>query len=573
MIANFVKWCFSVATVPPAERPALYLEGTYSAFSGIVGNVRLGTPGQMLRVSLSFTDETSVMFSPSHCPPLIGACFHPEISASVHPVSDPTGFFIDGVSIGAHYIENFPFFVPHSRAIHTVGYREVAGVVALAKQVHYAQGLRLALEESSELGDNKVLIQLDTADGIAGMVFPTLDPTNQWIIDAGMRVNQIELPSFMFGGIHYDPAKKGLAFPWSMRGVVISALGGSGVYVSPKRQVFVDCRSDIQIVISGPSGEIALTSRLLLQQRMVSALLPDGPQMVCQSRIRFTDDVGMNSVLIGRLLTRSVRRVVLDYPTRTVEVFPRHASELLEPYSDPLPMVEVFGEPVVERRLGNNAIVAPTLRNRWSTGLILMNSFPLPWTIPGFEPDQAMIFRRIRKTGVPERFTRLLSGMNGYTVRFDVERAVLLPSGRGDFEFWKYESPDVIAIVYRRPRAAAQPPALRYEDFDLPEATIGQPNPEPEVIEAELKFNEPCAICHEEMAVGNRIQGINGCDHKYHEHCLRGWLLSEGPKNCPTCRNEIHRRRLQPREPQKPQPQQQVTTTPHPRIFRRPFPL
>jgi hypothetical protein len=519
----------------PLERPALYLEGRYSAFSGIVADVRVGSPRQLMRVSLNFNEEVSVMFRSTLCPPFVSHCFQCSQSTTCR-TSD--GIFVDKLVMGDETVSNFEFLVPEIRHQMSIDSMEVSGIVALSRTIAFAHNWKLALEEVERFYSDKILIQIDPEPERTGIIFQTINEFPDWIMQIGLSLNGVEMPSATFTGVHYDPAEQDIVFPWTLRDLVVAALGES-VLVSARGSVHADCFSRIFIRLHDGESVVELSPQLLFSNPMMSTQVGEGPQRVCLTRIRFGDEPETGAIVVGRLLTRSVQRVVLNYETRAVKMIPRNVANDLGAYADPVPLIDVFGDPVVVNRAWlRPAVILPTITDQWNRGLVLMNKYPRRMVLPGHEESHfAYVLKRVMPSPVQESFSKLIGGMGGFTLRFDPDRAVFLAAGSGQFEFWKYENSGLVVIYYKHPPRILRP--LLYEDFALPESSLVQPNPEPESTEAEIKVNEPCSICLEEMAVGQRVQAVDGCTHQYHEECLRRWLLSPGPKICPTCRNGV----------------------------------
>jgi len=53
----------------------------------------------------------------------------------------------------------------------------------------------------------------------------------------------------------------------------------------------------------------------------------------------------------------------------------------------------------------------------------------------------------------------------------------------------------------------------------------------------ELNSEELCSICLGKFRVGESLQVLNGCGHKFHAECLEGWVRYG--VSCPVCRRDI----------------------------------
>jgi len=59
-----------------------------------------------------------------------------------------------------------------------------------------------------------------------------------------------------------------------------------------------------------------------------------------------------------------------------------------------------------------------------------------------------------------------------------------------------------------------------------------------------LKINydinlDVCAICYTDYKLNSKIRKIIKCNHNYHEHCIKEWIIEYNNKTCPLCRCNI----------------------------------
>mmetsp|Transcript_32128 Transcript_32128/g.70100 ORF Transcript_32128/g.70100 Transcript_32128/m.70100 type:complete len:189 (-) Transcript_32128:70-636(-) len=57
-----------------------------------------------------------------------------------------------------------------------------------------------------------------------------------------------------------------------------------------------------------------------------------------------------------------------------------------------------------------------------------------------------------------------------------------------------------------------------------------------EVVLAEERCDEDCAVCKEELTAGSECKRLP-CDHRYHPDCILPWLAAHN--SCPVCRREL----------------------------------
>ena len=62
-----------------------------------------------------------------------------------------------------------------------------------------------------------------------------------------------------------------------------------------------------------------------------------------------------------------------------------------------------------------------------------------------------------------------------------------------------------------------------------------------------------CTIC-QELATAATGQATLSCGHVFHVGCMAGWLVTDGPKTCPNCRNPLGPSERLPSSPQEPEP-------------------
>jgi len=62
-----------------------------------------------------------------------------------------------------------------------------------------------------------------------------------------------------------------------------------------------------------------------------------------------------------------------------------------------------------------------------------------------------------------------------------------------------------------------------------------------------------CTIC-QELATAATGQATLSCGHVFHVGCIAGWLVADGPKTCPNCRNPLGPTEQLPGSVQEPEP-------------------
>ena len=87
------------------------------------------------------------------------------------------------------------------------------------------------------------------------------------------------------------------------------------------------------------------------------------------------------------------------------------------------------------------------------------------------------------------------------------------------------DTPDWIDIIVR---TVARKPAVHMDQLDLP---LSQP-------QTHLS-DVACSICLSQFVVGEEVQSMEECVHRFHKDCIKSWLEGRTGRSCPICRTQV----------------------------------
>ena len=342
----------------------LDLEATYSAFSGLVAEVQVGTPPTSIRVSLDFSNqaETYLFNGEFDCPPFVGDCYNPIDRLDSHADCSEslpqylrdwgvcrtiTDNFISGSDIFAVKIDVLSKCVPSS-----VRFREVAGIVGLNKLAPL-----LSLRKRSD-GIPGVVVSSDISDVIPSLSF----------VDSKFKANVFFCEGeCMFGesiDVRFDPNVQIMSVP-------------ADLLIRGQRSL-LPCntpRLSMAIHITG-GGVINIPSSLLLDWDEID---PETYQLAIAA-------YSGSELVIGRQLIEAVESVVID--GREGKIGFEIASNfplVVPPYFGALrmPLIPVFSSQI---RIGEDGgLEVPVVVG--SDGFVLVSDQPSVVSLDAFSVD------------------------------------------------------------------------------------------------------------------------------------------------------------------------------------------
>jgi hypothetical protein len=486
--------------------PLLASFGEYSAFSGIVCYVELGEPAQEIKLGLDFSSTVTGVFSNHNgCPPFVGPCF--DAAISTQSVED-TSIRINEVNLGRVHLQ----YISSRNSV-----SEVAGFLGASPHSPIFAGKYIRLEEisSSSAGPLFSEIQRDRLPPRES-VHRVVTGSTKWTIQGTLRFGRsrdtrIEL-------VEFNPNEEDLVLPSSYEQMVLSLAAGGQLTIDSSNR------------LAGPCSDPALSVELILGLPMNArvtvnsdALIKDRDSDRCKFRIRFKRNIRESAVRIGRLLTRSVGRLTLDYRNKAIRISDlesRVANVLSGHFESMRPLVPVF-EPL--RYYGPVGHESGNIMFRASQE-ILPNSLVYVSETAGFVQYGVLtgtghIFRRLRPdpTITGTRISMLRSACTLGDRRIGGRQYLSFSvDNYGDYDVWLVSTSDEMVLLKTHfPRSLdIPPPAPRTDPIDL-----------------------DCGICLDAMRQGDMEQELRPCGHKFHSECISRWLKKD--RSCPFCRTPI----------------------------------
>jgi hypothetical protein len=462
----------------------------YSVVSSLVTKARIGIPAQELSIGLDFNGNDSVLFGHGeYCPAYVDHCFDPEQSTSWEEGSPGS----DSLEIGSMSVSKVPLALVKSS--NTVRFRETAGSIAAGKQSSFFIGKRVTIKESS---DTQTVVM--TTQAHVGVVkLPSTDPV-KWGFQAELvlQIEQIHI-RFPASQVVFDPAIQNILIPRRFESFIPVNLR-SGDYRDGDISLRLACntvgnwvRFDLTgyAPVSIPSGQL---------------LSLENQGGFCESRIYLSDDV--EEITIGRLLTRSVEHVILDYQTSSLELSPlQDTSKELSVFTSPVPLVHTFQNPPEVTRNQNGQLVYQWLK-RWS--LLGGDHSILVSQTPRVDPDDG------RKTCWTFFYLKPVAG------KTYIDK---LPEVYSQLEF--VDEPHSDALIMRF--------GIDSSSEDKFQVSLDYRRDRLVVCKHQV---EDCPICLTGMESDQSIHKTACCRKCLHADCIQGWLTT-GKSSCPFCRRHI----------------------------------
>ena len=346
----------------------LAIDCRYSAFSGIVTDVTVG--GEPLRVQIDFNTPFSRFTADDICPPFVAQCYNRDHARQLteeedflqmrHDDSGRIGGFqmSDELRIGTDFgISRFPFLFTTSILSDSVAGFETAGSIGASKRSQLFQG-RIMTVEDTNTGFRMVEVFED--QGIPNARTVRVDSLFEGWVFAGAFASTREDRGFLvpFTAIHFDPAVQDLILPVNFK---VSFISNFPTRIEERADgMYIPCTGDEQERIG---FALAYKDLIVLEwdQLIVSPEVRSESDDLCLSRIKFSPDKWHMS--IGRILTRSVLKIVLDYKKGMIGFGSTDVTRVA--FRQPLSLIPVFEYPTIE----SDRIQFPWLDNL--NGLVL----------------------------------------------------------------------------------------------------------------------------------------------------------------------------------------------------------
>ena len=480
-----------------------------SELSGPYAQVLIGD--QQLNVALSFDPlEPSFLFARSVCPPFVEACFEPDLSVSFSildegSLRDPFigwggDVLAEDTLVGSGGWSRRIEFVIASEVESgsSVKYRDVAG--------------RLSLDHKDSLISFKrsgEAVVMDISDDIRPSGIPWTGGQD-WTFTAHVSLWNADT-TLRDVAVRFDPTEDGIILPETFRNGIESLIGGSSDSV-------ISCESSAFTILIATDGLDVMTIN--------SSRLMQTAGSQCKLKIKFGHQREMT---VGLELVNMVNRVVVS---RKGELgFEQFETEDGVPGSG-LPikrLVPMFAAPTLSHNDQHTDLIFPILHDQDTIGgLVLSSAEPDRTLIASGRSELRWTFMKWHWNGeivtptIPGRHLVTEAGMGANGWRFLIQTPEF---GDNTVSIDIVESPRTVQVILRPVEISGR----RMEHLELPASEI-------------VTTESGCAICFEDITMGQMAQMIQECGHRYHLRCARGWFEAAVAASCPICRREIDTR-------------------------------
>ena len=488
----------------------------YSAFSGLTGVFKIGTPAQRVRLGLDFREDEILVLDPPLCPPFVRLCFELDQSSTFERsgvLLDLTAASDEGSVIAARDVVEFkgesrqvPLLVVTERRPQSAHHSEIGGLIGLSPQSTFFSGMRMTFSRSVWRRPQSVSLRAASSGGSSDIL---LNSTNarQWTFDAALVVNATSTAV----SFEIDLSEPDILVPVELRWM----FGGAGVVDDRTGRLSVECDvyASLGIQIDNDTVEIHPFALMYANENAFRVHL--GSRRFCSTRVRFHSQP---SVVLGRPWLASLAEVVLDFQLLQIGV------SLIK--SDPVaivtavhvakPFVPVFADPVIDVSARYWAI---TFAITHMQGLVLLNGRAVPL-----------------EEGTGWRFARSVFGGASEDVVFPGRVAAVTPQ--------MTENGFQLFAVPARPAARQfkRITVRQREEYVHIIVSTDLPNPGPVAGSVEPV---DCGICLESIRPGDASQQMPGCTHEFREYCVERGLESE-KVSCPICPSPVEVRNEAP---------------------------
>ena len=510
MIARAV----SFLTIIPACIAKLELEGRYSVFSGIVVDAELG--GQRLRVALDFNSRYSTFHSESTCPMFVDSCYDGSTAQidrghvwSVHGGREQGNPAVDTLTIGGSEMKNFRFILRSKWNPMYMEFIEVGGVVGMRRNTHFLRNRVLSIRDTSctsfgfELKALKNTLHPPLLDSFRFV--PTVD--DAWAFRASFSSGDAEIVSDAM--VKYDPGMESLIIPLRYKERFLDSLP---MFYEEDREgnLYLVCYPGaLNLAFSSPStGLIRIASDQLFDRTT-----PSPYTILCKTRIVFREE---DVIVIGRILTRSTSRIILDYREGRIG-FGRFDDSRI-PFENAHALVPLFSDPVV-----SNGRISFAWSDSKQRGLVLLDRDP---SVQRVDSEETTVYK-FHRTDFDE------TNVGEQLVSINAQSVMMGEYPNGGLELRITEGGIKSVTVIRE-----QLTVLVIIKSKIKRRSIRSLALPPRTVAGEQRESQSCAICMEEYVVGQCQQKLSNCDHKFHYECIKNWL-EYGTATCPECRKAV----------------------------------
>jgi hypothetical protein len=359
---------------------------SYSAISGMVATVSIGTPPQEIQVAFDSGSPYSFLFSQETCPPFVSRCYDSSQSTTFtsrgirSTLSDNNGVISGTISTDSvGQFTSFTFTLAESVSPTSARFRDVAGVIGMGKDSEYFRDSLIAVGESSVRRIEPEQVKLESLISLQ-----TDSSDKMWICSSVVSFNTLRILGSKF---RFDPGESDVLIPAKKWDSVISATKDISASVDWEGRLVVRCDLIPAFHVSYPSGQsiglLRIPPSLLVVEKRAAG---QADRQQCTTRFRFVEV--LEHVVIGRVLTRRVGEIILNFQDDNLYFLPSRKAEsgrrLQRSFRSPIPLIPIFDLNFIVT--GENTIRFPVLTDPDSPGLVAIDlrgnsfiKFPHSW--------------------------------------------------------------------------------------------------------------------------------------------------------------------------------------------------
>ena len=313
------RWCQSIGNVYNARESQIAFNSIeYSAISGVVATVSIGTPPQQVRVGIDFSLGSSIIYGSGTCPPFVEACYNAAASTTyLQAGPKPTQVLTEYATTLCHTSrdevnkQEMVFELASAVAPLTARFRDVAGVIGLSRS---SVGMSQKMFAVSD--DSIIEVFGQTIDFHRLVTVPAERDSAGWVVEGICRLDGIALHSSR--RVLYDPGEHDFLIPftdWKLLSRSVASLRGE---LNSEGRLWIFCKAmPPGIAIKFRSFPIR-DFNISPEQLWLPLRLEDTMDGRCATRIVFRH--GIETLIIGRLLTRKMGRVILNNRDTTLHL-------------------------------------------------------------------------------------------------------------------------------------------------------------------------------------------------------------------------------------------------------------
>ena len=505
-------------------REPILLMGHYSMLSGIVADVEIGSPPQVLRVAIDVSTSISSLYcNAAICPPFIGGCYEPQASRSstrgVHGYSDKVQ--LGGRNIGTvdfHIIAESPTGIGSSAFADVVGVIGVGGAGTdegmLANKVWKFQETPVGLE---------ITVTSHAPQGRGVLVNSNYHDSDKWMFRSLIELDVVpgdDDSVQLSQHVEFSPGEDDLVLPESVADRILKHLGPR--YEVKQGRLVGPCwtRWNLKVTLLDSTGQaiaIPIDPGFMVHRRFLDA------SRRCSFRVRF---YAFDTARIGRLLTiSSAGGVYLNFPNRSIHASSRSLETLAWTLTSSVPLVPLFRAPDIIRE---GSLQFEGVAFSEEIPLYTLSNARQSFVSFGGVTGKGYLFNRVIGRG--QSVIPTFSG--SYTLFPLSDFAASLLDGEGGKVVFNLARSDLYSILLVVSNAKLVVIRIKARER-LPFS------PTRVLSRSDLEFQ--CPICLNGTDEGTLVEMLYVCGHSFHDQCVQAWREAQASDRrtptCPICRN------------------------------------